>query len=126
MFARNLVSDLLAFDDVRDRLELRLHDIDESRLATSEIVTHRIIEARGAATGTRATTDLRAALDGADYVITLFQVGGYEPATVIDFDLPESYGLDQTIADTVGIGGIMRGLRTVPALVEVAAAMMEL
>ena len=53
----------------------------------------------------------------------MFQVGGYEPATVIDFDLPEGYGLQQTIADTVGIGGIMRGLRTVPALVEVAEAM---
>lgn len=126
VFARNLVGDLLAFDDLRDGLELRLHDIDESRLATSEIVTRRIVEARGAAARVNATTDLRTALDGADYVITLFQVGGYEPATVIDFDLPERYGLDQTIADTIGIGGIMRGLRTVPALVEVAEAMKEL
>ncbi|MYI14544.1 MAG: alpha-glucosidase/alpha-galactosidase, partial [Acidimicrobiaceae bacterium] len=126
VFARNLVGDLLAFDDLRDGLELRLHDIDESRLATSEIVTRRIVEARGAAARVSATTDLRTALDGADYVITLFQVGGYEPATVIDFDLPERYGLDQTIADTIGIGGIMRGLRTVPALVEVAEAMKEL
>ena len=126
VFARNLVSDLLAFEDLRDRLELRLHDIDEDRLSTSAIVTRRIVETQGAATRTDTTTDLRAALDGADYVITMFQVGGYEPATVIDFDLPERYGLDQTIADTVGVGGIMRGLRTVPALVDVASAMKEL
>ena len=125
MFARSLVSDLLAFDDLRDEIELRLHDIDESRLATSEIVARRIVKAHGAAARVKATTDLCAAVDGADYVITLFQVGGYEPATVIDFDLPERYGLDQTIADTIGVGGIMRGLRTVPALVEVAAAMKE-
>ncbi len=126
MFARNLVSDLLAFDGLRHEIELRLHDIDQSRLATSEIVARRIVSARRAAARVSATTDLRAALDGADYVITLFQVGGYEPATVIDFDLPERYGLDQTIADTIGIGGIMRGLRTVPALIEVASAMKEL
>ena len=123
VFARGLVCDLLAFDDLRDELDLRLHDIDERRLATSETVALRLVQARGAAARVRATTDLEAALEGADYVVTMFQVGGYEPATVIDFELPEGYGLQQTIADTVGIGGIMRGLRTVPALVEVAEAM---
>ncbi len=123
VFARGLVCDLLAFADLRDELDLRLHDIDERRLATSEIVALRLVQARGAAARVRATTDLEAALEGADYVVTMFQVGGYEPATVIDFDMPEGYGLQQTIADTVGIGGIMRGLRTVPALVEVAEAM---
>ena len=123
VFARGLVCDLLAFADLRDELDLRLHDIDERRLATSEIVALRLLQGRGAAARVRATTDLEAALEGADYVVTMFQVGGYEPATVIDFDLPERYGLQQTIADTVGIGGIMRGLRTVPALVKVAAAM---
>lgn len=123
VFARGLICDLLAFTDLRDELDLRLHDIDEPRLATSEIVALRLVQARGAATRIRATTDLEAALEGADYVVTMFQVGGFEPATVIDFDLPERYGLQQTIADTVGIGGIMRGLRTVPALVRVAEAM---
>ena len=122
-FARGLFCDLLALADLRDELDLRLHDIDEHRLSTSEIVARRLIQARGAGARVRATTDLEAALEGADYVVTMFQVGGYQPATVIDFDLPEGYGLQQTIADTIGIGGIMRGLRTVPALVEVAEAM---
>ena len=123
VFARNLVSDLLRFDDIRDALELRLHDIDAARLSTSEIVSRRMVDAVGAGSKVTATTDLRAALDGADYVVSMFQIGGYEPATVLDFELPAKYGLDQTIADTIGIGGIMRGLRTVPALVEVGQAM---
>jgi alpha-galactosidase len=59
-----------------------------------------------------ATAARRRALDGADYVIAMFQIGGYRPSTVIDFEIPKRYGLRQTIADTLGIGGIMRGLRT--------------
>ena len=125
VFSRNLMSDLLAYDDLRDELDIRLHDIDRERLRTSEIVGHRLVAARDARAKVMATTDLRAAVDGADFVITMFQIGGFEPATVHDFDLPERYGLTQTIADTIGIGGIMRGLRTVPALVEVAEAMSE-
>ncbi len=125
VFSRNLMSDLLAYDDLRDELDIRLHDIDSERLRTSEIVGQRLVAARGARAKVMATTDLRAAVDGADFVITMFQIGGFEPATVHDFDLPERYGLTQTIADTIGIGGIMRGLRTVPALVEVAEAMSE-
>ena len=126
VFARNLLNDLLRYEDIRDCLEFRLHDIDLQRLATSEIVAQRLVDSYGSGTRVSATTDLRTALEGADYVITMFQVGGFEPATVLDFDLPEQYGLEQTIADTIGIGGIMRGLRTVPALVEVGEAMSEL
>ena len=73
-----------------------------------------------------ATTDRRRALAGADYVITMFQVGGYRPSTVIDFEIPKKYGLQQTIADTLGIGGIMRGLRTIPVLLDVCRDMEEL
>lgn len=123
VFARNLLSDLLRFEDIRDSLEFRLHDIDAQRLTTSQIVAERMLASFGAQTSVMATTDLRKALDDTDYVITMFQVGGYEPSTVIDFEIPQRYGLQQTIADTIGIGGIMRGLRTVPALVEVAETM---
>ncbi|MCK4472510.1 MAG: alpha-glucosidase/alpha-galactosidase, partial [Anaerolineae bacterium] len=73
-----------------------------------------------------ATTDRRVALDGADYAISMFQVAGYKPGTVIDFEIPRRYGLRQTIADTLGIGGIMRGLRTIPVLLEMCRDMEEL
>src|SRR2546423_10474329 len=72
------------------------------------------------------TADRGSALDGASYWLAMFQVGGYRPATVTDFEVPKRFGLRQTIADTLGIGGIMRGLRTVPVLLEMAADMHEL
>ncbi len=123
VFTRKLVNDLCSFDDLRDEVEFRLHDIDSARLATSDLVSRRIIEGHGAAANVTSTTELPRALDGADHVVTMFQIGGFEPATLVDFDIPESFGLQQTIADTLGLGGIMRGLRTVPALLEVAAEM---
>ena len=101
-------------------------DIDAERLRTAEIVTSRLIEAHGAGARVEATTDRRAALDGADYVVTSFQVGGYKPSTVVDFEVPKRYGLRQTIADTLGIGGIMRGLRTIPVLLDVCRDLEEL
>ena len=125
VFSRNLMGDLLAYDDLRDDLDIRLHDIDCERLRTSEIVGHRLVADRGARAKVLATTELRDAVEGADFVITMFQIGGFEPATVHDFDIPERFGLEQTIADTIGIGGIMRGLRTAPALVDVAEAVNE-
>ena len=70
-------------------------------------------------------TDQRRALDGADFVVVSFQIGGYQPATVTDFEVPKKFGLRQTIADTLGVGGIMRGLRTVPHLWSICADMME-
>ncbi len=66
------------------------------------------------------------ALDGADYAICMIQVGGYKPGTVVDFEIPKKYGLRQTIADTLGIGGIMRGLRTIPVLLDICRDMEEL
>ncbi len=68
-------------------------------------------------------TNQRAALEGADFVIVAFQIGGYKPCTVTDFEVPKQYGLRQTIADTLGVGGIMRGLRTVPHLWKIAEDM---
>jgi alpha-galactosidase len=100
-----------------------LHDIDPARLRTSEIVAHKIAQTLGVHPIIQATTDRRAALDGADYAIGMFQVGGYRPATLVDFEIPSEFGLRQTIADTIGIGGIMRGLRTIPVLLEMCSDM---
>ena len=119
VFTRNLVGDVLSQPELRDDTTFSLMDIDADRLRTAEIVTSRLIDAHGAGASVRATLDRREALDGADYVVTSFQVGGYKPATVIDFEVPKRYGLRQTIADTLGVGGIMRGLRTIPVLLDV-------
>ena len=126
VFARNLTVDLLSFDALRDSTELALMDIDEERLRTSELVARRIGDHFGADTTITATTDRRAALDGADYVVTMMQVGGYRPATITDFEVPRRFGLRQTIADTLGVGGIMRGLRTIPVLLDMCREMEEL
>ena len=125
VFARNLIGDLNAYPELRGRLSFSLHDIDEQRLRTSEIVANRIAAGLGVSMTVDATTDRRQALDGADYVVTMFQVGGYQPSTVLDFEIPERYGLQQTIADTLGIGGIMRGLRTAPVLIDVSTDISE-
>src|SRR4051794_41819984 len=80
-------------------------DIDEERLRTSERVAHRMAAAVDARPSITATTDRRAAVDGADHVITMFQIGGYRPSTLIDFEIPAPHGLPQTIPDTPRIGG---------------------
>ncbi|MBP9501885.1 MAG: alpha-glucosidase/alpha-galactosidase [Candidatus Promineofilum sp.] len=125
VFAKNLLGDILSFPELANA-DIRLHDIDEERLRTSEIVAKRVAQALGTHPKVTATTDRRRALEGADYVITMIQVGGYRPSTVIDFEIPKRYGLRQTIADTLGIGGIMRGLRTIPVLIDICRDMEEL
>ena len=124
VFAKNLLGDILSFPELAGS-SISLHDIDAERLSTSALVAHRIAETLDVAPTIEASTDRRQALEGADYVITMFQVGGYEPATVTDFEIPKRYGLRQTIADTLGIGGIMRGLRTIPVLVDLGHDMEE-
>jgi alpha-galactosidase len=125
VFAMNLIGDILAFPELSNS-ELVLFDIDPERLKTSEVVAHRVARTLGAKPTITATTDRRTALADADYVVTMIQVGGYRPSTVIDFEIPAKYGLRQTIADTLGIGGIMRAVRTVPVLLDMAADMAEL
>ena len=125
VFAKNLMGDILSYPELANAT-LSLHDIDEERLRTSEIVAHKVADALGVSPTIEATLDRRASLDGSDYAITMFQVGGYEPSTVIDFEIPKKYGLEQTIADTLGIGGIMRGLRTIPVLLDMCRDMEEL
>lgn len=125
VFARNLLRDLFTFPELHDSA-IALMDIDPERLRDSEIVARRVAEQAGASPEIEATTDRRRALDGADYVVNMIQVGGYAPSTVIDFDVPKIYGLRQTIGDTLGIGGIMRGLRTIPVMLDMARDMEEL
>ncbi len=117
IFAKNIMGDILSFPELADS-HFALHDIDEERLKTSEIVAHKLAQSLGASPTITSTLDRRVALDGADYAIAMIQVGGYKPSTVIDFEIPNKYGLRQTIADTLGIGGIMRGLRTIPVLLD--------
>ncbi|MCO5247222.1 MAG: alpha-glucosidase/alpha-galactosidase, partial [Anaerolineae bacterium] len=124
VFAKNLLGDILSFPELAGST-VSLFDIDPQRLHTSEIVARKIAEALEATPTIEATTDRRAALDGADYAICMIQVGGYKPATVVDFEIPKRYGLRQTIADTLGIGGIMRGLRTIPVLLDMCYDMEE-
>jgi alpha-galactosidase len=125
VFAKNLLGDILSFPELATST-IVLHDIDEQRLGTSESVANKVAKALNARPVIESTTDRRAALDGADYVICMIQVAGYKPGTVIDFEIPKKYGLRQTIADTLGIGGIMRGLRTVPVLLSICQDMAEL
>lgn len=125
VFAKNLIGDILSYPLLAEAT-LALHDIDADRLRTSEIVAHKTAQALDAKPQIFATTDRRAALDGADYVICMIQVAGYKPGTVIDFEIPKRYGLRQTIADTLGMGGIMRGLRTIPVLLDICRDMEHL
>jgi alpha-galactosidase len=122
VFARNLLSDIFSFPELGNST-ISLFDVDANRLKTSEVVAHNVAAAAEAHPTIETTTDRRRALDGADYAICMIQVGGYKPATVIDFEIPKKYGLRQTIADTLGIGGIMRGLRTIPVLLEMCRDM---
>lgn len=126
VFAQNILGDVLSNPELADS-EIALFDIDEERLSTSEIMSRRI----GSTLGLHnlrisATTDRRAALKGADFVILMMQIGGYKPATVIDFEIPKKFGVRQTIADTLGIGGIFRALRTIPVVLDIARDMAEL
>lgn len=113
VFAKNLIGDILSYPELQDAT-ISLFDIDPNRLRTSEIVAHKIADFFGITPHIEATLDRRQSLAGADFAISMFQVGGYKPATVVDFEIPKKYGLRQTIADTLGIGGILRGLRTIP------------
>ena len=122
-FSQKLVEDITGFPALADTATLALMDIDAERLRVAETVAEKVIARAGARATVEATLDRRAALDRADYVVTSFQVGGYRPATVVDFEVPKRFGLRQTIGDTLGVGGIMRGLRTIPVLLDVCRDM---
>jgi alpha-galactosidase len=124
VFTRELLVDILSFAELRG-VTLALHDIDAERLETAEGLARQTAVQLGATPVIRSSLDRRAALDGADYVINAIQVGMYA-ATVRDFEVPAAFGLRQTIGDTLGVGGIFRGLRTFPVLESIARDMLEL
>jgi alpha-galactosidase len=120
-FTRELLGDILSFPELAS-IRVVLHDIDAQRLQTAEAIARATALAAGAQPEVVATLDRRRALDGADYVIIVIQVGMHE-ATLRDFEIPARYGLNQTIGDTIGVGGIFRGLRTFPVLADIARDM---
>lgn len=124
VFTKNIAGDILSREALKGAT-VRLMDINPKRLEESQIVVGKMAQTLGGHAKVEVHTDQRRALTGADFVVVCFQIGGYEPCTVTDFDIPKKYGLRQTIADTLGIGGIMRGLRTVPHLWSICDDLME-
>lgn len=123
VFTRDLLFDILAMPELQ-AATLRLHDIDSGRLDTAERMAHRVAEQLDASPTVTAHAELASALDGADFVINAVNVGGHA-ATMVDFDVPERFGLRQTIGDTLGVGGVFRALRTFPVLDRIADTMLE-
>jgi len=117
IFTQNLVTDILLFPELQNS-EIHLMDIDEDRLNTAYGLTKRIIKKLGVKAKVYATLDKREALKDTSYILNTIQVGRHE-ATIVDFDIPERYGLRQTMADTHGIGGIFRALRTIPVIIDI-------
>jgi len=126
VFAQSLIGDCMCREPLRDS-HFALYDIDAHRLEDSLRIVRRLNDninaGRATLTGHLGMENRREALRGAGYVINAIQVGGYEPSTVIDFEIPKKYGLRQTIGDTLGVGGIFRGLRTIPVMLDIAADM---
>jgi alpha-galactosidase len=122
-FTRNVVTDLCV-SELGGELRLALHDISAERLAFADRLVRQIVAQTGSTASVTASASREEALRDATYVINEVQVGGYA-ATRLDFDIPAKYGLRQTIADTIGIGGIFRGLRTIPVAVALAQDMLR-
>jgi alpha-galactosidase len=120
-FTKNLLGDILTFPEFSD-CTISLHDIVPIRLDTAEMMARWTAKALGARPKIEAQLNRRAALEGADYVINMIQVGMHE-ATLIDFEVPRRYGLLQTIGDSHGIGGIFRALRTIPVMLGISQDM---
>jgi alpha-galactosidase len=121
VFTRNLLTDILSFSELHGATVV-LHDIDPERLQTAGMMARWTSEQLGAGARVEEHHDLGGALDGADFVVNMVQIGTHE-ATLLDFEIPKKYGLKQTIADSMGIGGIFRGLRTIPFVLNLAEEM---
>ena len=126
VFAKNVIGDSMRTSALRD-FTFALYDVDAERLEESYIMVdalnRNINEGRATIRKYLGVENRREALRGADFVVNAIQVGGYEPCTVTDFEIPKKYGLRQTIADTLGIGGIFRALRTIPVMADFAEDM---
>ena len=127
VFARNVLGDCMCTPSLAES-EIALYDIDGERLAESEAIISAINRGKSGKAEIKVfhgPQSRREALRGADFVVNAIQVGGYDPCTITDFEIPKKYGLRQTIADTLGIGGIMRALRTIPVMEDFARDMEE-
>lgn len=128
VFARNVLGDCMCTPALRSA-EIALYDIDPKRLEESKLIldaiNRNVNDSRATIRTYLGEENRKEALRGARFAVNAIQVGGYEPCTVIDFEIPKKYGLRQTIADTLGIGGIMRGLRTIPVMEDFARDMEE-
>lgn len=124
VFTRNLCSDILLTPALREST-IALMDIDPERLEQAEDIVQAIVDHRGLETRVEATTDRREAVRDADYVITTFQQGGLD-AYELDIEIPRRYGVEQCVGDTLGPGGVFRGLRTIPVLIDLCHDMDDL
>ena len=127
VFVRNVIGDCMCVDSLSDAV-VALYDIDSSRIEESRTILDAMIKTKGVKMKIECYVGVenrREALRGATFVVNAIQVGGYDPCTIIDFEIPKKYGLRQTIADTLGIGGIMRALRTIPVMDSFAREMAE-
>lgn len=128
VFAKNVLGDCMLTEPLHD-IEIALYDIDKERLEESELListlNKNVNEGRATIKSYIGVEQRKEALRDASFVVNAIQVGGYEPCTVIDFEIPKKYGLKQTIADTLGIGGIFRALRTIPVMADFAKDMEE-
>ena len=127
VFARNVIGDCMCSEVLRDSV-FALYDIDAERLEESRVILEAMREQKGCKAQIECycgVDNRKAALRGANFVINAIQVGLYDPCTIIDFEVPKKYGLQQTIGDTLGIGGIMRALRTIPVMKDFADDMAE-
>ena len=127
VFARNVIGDCMCTEALRDSV-FALYDIDPKRLEESRTILEAIRKNTGGYGRIECycgVENRKEALRGADFVVNAIQVGGYDPCTITDFEIPKKYGLRQTIADTLGIGGIMRALRTIPVMQDFAKDMEE-
>ena len=127
VFARNVIGDCMCTEALRDSV-FALYDIDGKRLDESRVILEAIRKDKGGYGKIECylgVENRKEALRGANFVVNAIQVGGYDPCTITDFEIPKKYGLQQTIADTLGIGGIMRALRTIPVMDDFARDMEE-
>lgn len=124
VFAKNVLGDCMSTPALQG-FEIALFDIDHERLADSETMLLNLKKTLGSTCTVHAYKDRKEALRGAKYIVNAIQVGGYDPCTITDFEIPKKYGLRQTIADTLGIGGIFRNLRTIPVMLDFAADIRE-
>src|ERR1700710_2424207 len=124
VFSKNLTGDILGYPEFKNAT-FSYMDVDEDRLQVGAALCRKVAKSLGANPTIEATTDRRQALRGADFVINMVQIGGFN-STLVDFEIPRKYGLNFTIADTTGPGGVFRALRTFPVLRDMCREMQEL